>query len=84
MIQLYPKGKGVSVMIWAAFVDKEQLNLVRVARDPDVKKNDYISALYVDLLDEEILTMWESGLLFMQNNASIYTVRIEAVIAADG
>ena len=63
-------------MIWAAFAGKEQLNLVRVARDPGVKKNDYIAALYVDLLDEEILTMWEPGLLFMQDNASIYTVRI--------
>ena len=76
MIQPYPKRKGVSVMVWAAFVGKEQSNLVRVARDPDAKKNGYTAASYVDLLEEEIPTMWEPGLLFMQDNAPIHTARI--------
>ena len=76
MIQLYPKGKGVSVIVWAAFVGKEQSNLVRMARDPAVKKNGYTAASYMDLLEEEIPTIWEPGLLFMQDNAPIHTAKI--------
>ena len=30
---------------------------MRIARDPTIKKNDYIAVLYIDLLEEEILIM---------------------------
>ena len=63
-------------MVWAAFVGKEQSNLVRMARDPDAKRNGYTAASYVDLLNEEIPTIWEPGLFFMQDNAPIHTTRI--------
>ena len=41
MIQPYPKGKGVSVMVWGAFVGKEQSNLICMTRDSDAKRNSY-------------------------------------------
>ena len=49
---------------------------MRIARDPDAKKNGYTAGSYVDLLDEEIPTMWEPGLLFMQDNTPIHTAKI--------
>ena len=76
MIQPYLKGKGVSVMVWGAFVGKEKSNLVRMVRNPDTKRNGYTAASYMDLLDGKIPTMWEPGLLFMQDNAPIHTARI--------
>ena len=77
MIQPYKKGKGVSVMVWGAFYSRgEQSGLLRLGRDPDAKKNRYTAASYVGVLDEELPTLFEPGLLFIQDNAPIHISRL--------
>jgi len=75
MIQPVKKGKDVSVMVWGAFRGSDQSNLVRLARDSDAKRNGYTAASYMDVLDEELPTIFEPGLLFMQDNAPIHTAK---------
>ena len=44
--------------------------------DSEAQQSGYTAAFYCDILDQEFLRFLESGLQFMQNNASIHTVRI--------
>lgn len=63
-------------MVWGAFYGRGvQSGLLRLGRDPDAKRNGYTPASYVGVLDEELPTLWEPGLLFMQDNAPIHTSR---------
>ena len=73
MINPYKKGKGVSVMVWAAFWSRERSNLHRMVRDMDSRRQGYSAASYIDVLEENIPQIWEPGLLFMQDNAPIHT-----------
>ena len=76
MIETYKKGKGVSVMIWAAFSGKlGRSELYILERDPDSPKGGYSANSYIQLLDEMIPTCWEPGLIFMQDNAPIYKAK---------
>ena len=36
----------------------------------------YSAASYIEVLEENIPQIWEPGLLFMQNNAPIYTAHV--------
>ena len=75
MIQPYKKGKGVSIIIWAGFCDRDKTNLHRITRDPMAPRGGYSASNYVEVLKENISTIYEPGLLFMQDNASIHTAR---------
>lgn len=75
MIQSYPKGKGITVMVWGAFYAGERSNLVLMARDPDSPRGGYSAGSYLEVLIEYLLTMWEPGLIFMQDNASVHTAK---------
>ena len=77
MIQPKKKGKDISVIVWGAFYGVgEQSNLLRLARDLNSGRQGYSAASYVGILDEALPTLWEPGLLFMQDNASIHTSRL--------
>ena len=77
MIQPKKKGKGVSVMVWGAFYGVgEQSNLLWLGRDPDAKRNGYTARSYIGCLEDQLPSMWEPGLLFMQDNAPIHTSRL--------
>jgi hypothetical protein len=41
--------------------------------DPEAKRDRVTSAVYLEILEDELPTLWEPGLLFMQDNASIHT-----------
>lgn len=75
MIQPYKKGRGVSVMVWGAFYGKERANLVVMSRDQSSIRQGYSANSYIEVLDEAIPTLWEPGLLFMQDNAPIHKAR---------
>ena len=77
MIQPKKKGKGVSVMVWGAFYRVgEQSNLLWLGRDFNAKRNGYTARLYIRCLKDQLPSLWEPGLLFMQDNAPIYTSRL--------
>jgi transposase len=41
--------------------------------DPESKQGRVTSAVYLEILEDELLTLWEPGLIFMQDGASIHT-----------
>ena len=75
MIQPYKKGRGVSIMVWAGFYSTERSNLYRMVNDPTSKRGGYSATSYMECLEENIPTIYEPGLLFMQDNAPIYTAK---------
>ena len=72
MIQAYTKGKACTVMVWAAFCASRQSQLAFMPSDPEAKKGGVTSAIYLEILQDELPTLWEPGLLFMQDNAPIH------------
>ncbi len=63
------------IMIWRAFWDSERSNLYLLNRDFKFKKHDYSTVFYIQILNHNLIDIWESELMFMQNNASIHRVR---------
>ncbi len=77
MIQFYNKDKNKSVMIWACFEDDSQKSdLVFMSDDSEAKQREVISAVYLKILEEQMSMLWESDLIYMQNEASIHTACI--------
>ena len=74
-IQPFKKGKGVSVMIWAAMWGENQSELTVLVRDPEAKRNGYSANSYLKVLEENLYSIWEPGLEFMQDGASIHTAK---------
>jgi transposase len=73
MIQSYSKGRDISTMVWASFNGYGRSELLFCPEDPEAKKGGVISAVYIEILEEALFIIWESGLLFMQDNARIHT-----------
>ena len=77
MVQTYKKGKDISVMVWAAIwwwngkVHKS--DLVILERDWESKKHGYTATSYINVLEDQLKRIWEPGMVFMQDNAPIYT-----------
>ena len=64
-------------MIWACFEDNNQKSdLVYMPGNPESKKGGVTSAVYMKVIDEQLPTLWEPGLIFIQDNARIHTACI--------
>ena len=71
------RGRVLALWSWGAFYGQGEMNaLRRMGDDPDAKRNGYTAASYIGVLDEELPTLWEPGLLFTQDNAAIHTSRL--------
>ena len=74
-IQPYPKGNLGSIMVWGAFWCKWKSDLVRMARDQSAKKKGYSSESYLGVLEDQLPTIYQYSLIFMQDNAPIHKAR---------
>ena len=64
-------------MIWTCFEDDDQKSdLVFMSDDSDAKQKKIISAVYLKILKKQMPTLWESDLIYMQDEASIHTAHI--------
>ncbi len=63
------------ILIWEAFWGSERLNLYLLDRNFKFKKHDYSVVFYIQILKYNLTDIWESELVFMQNNASIHSVK---------
>jgi hypothetical protein len=62
-------------MVWGAFGTGRRSELVFMPGDPESKYEGVTSAVYPDVLEDQLPTLWEPGLVFMQDNARIHTAR---------
>lgn len=74
-IEPYPKGKQLSVMVWAGFHASDRSDLVVMARDPRSKRGGYSSSSYIEVLEEQLPNLCLGGKVFVQDNAPIHTAR---------
>jgi transposase len=76
MVETYKAGKGISLMVWAAFSgDGGRSELYVIERDPDSPRGGYSANSYIILLDDIMPTIYEPGLIFIQDNAPIYNAK---------
>jgi len=68
-------GKGLSLMVWGAFWATNKSDLYLLQRDFAAKKQGYSAASYIDVLESNLLGLYDPSLLFMQDNAPIYSAK---------
>jgi hypothetical protein len=75
-VETYKKGKGMRIMVSAAFWgNAERTDLLILERDFESKKNGYSANSYLALLEELVVPYYTDDLIFMQDNAPIYTAK---------
>ena len=58
MIQTYNKGKDIIIMVWACFGgDGRKSDLVFMSGDPDSKRGGVTSAVYLEVIEEQLPTL---------------------------
>ena len=62
-------------MIWVCFWDIIRLNLYVLKRDLVSKKMSYFVESYIRIFNDNLLEIYESDLIFMQDNVLIHTAR---------
>ena len=67
------KGQDISVMVWAAFWEAEQSELYELKQNFEIKKQSYSANFYIQILKNNLLGIWESDFIFMQNNTLIHS-----------
>jgi DDE superfamily endonuclease len=63
-------------MVWGAFSTERQSELVFIPGDPESKHGRVMSIVYHEVLEDQLPTLWEPSLVFMQDNASIHTAKV--------
>ena len=62
-------------MVLAAFWGDDKSDLYKLACDFAAKKMGYWANSYMDLLNDNLLGIWQPGLIFMQDNAHIHKAK---------
>jgi transposase len=75
-IKPYTKGKGLSIMIWAAIWGMGHSEITFLERDFESKKQGYSAKSYLEVLEANLFSIWEPGLEFMQDNAPIHSAHL--------
>jgi hypothetical protein len=65
MIQTYTKGKDISIMVWGAIWIGGRSDLYIMSRDEESKKGGYSSKSYIEVLENQLLTIYQPGIRFM-------------------
>ena len=56
IIELYKKGKDISIIIWVAIWSTERSELIVISRDSQSKREGYSTNSYIKVLEEAIST----------------------------
>lgn len=70
-----PRGRSLSIMVWAAINFSGKSRLIVMERDDDSGKGGFSSRSYQDALEEGLLPFIRNGDTFMQDNAPIHRAR---------
>ena len=63
-------------MVWGAFSAERRSELVFMPGDPESKRGGVTAAVYLEVLEDQLHTLWKLDLVFMQDNASIHIARV--------
>ena len=74
-VSTYNKGKDLSIMIWAGIWLGDRSNIHFLRRDESSKHGGYSAASYQEVLEEQVPQIYELGMIWQQDNASIHTAR---------
>jgi transposase len=72
MVDTFTKGKDISVMVWGAIWVGSKSDLFIMNRDEASKKGGYSARLYLEVLNDQLPTIFSPGMIFMQDNAPIH------------
>jgi hypothetical protein len=76
MIQTYHNGKDISIMVWGAIWIGGRSELFIMERDEESKRGGYSARSYLQVLEDQLPTIWSSGMTFMRDNASIHNAHV--------
>jgi len=77
MIQFYNKNKNKSIIIWTCFENNSQKSdLIFISDNSEAKWEEIISAIYLKVLEKQILILWEFSLIYIQNETLIHITYI--------
>ena len=62
-------------MVWAVFWSQKRSDFYKLARDFECKKLGYSVNSYLKILDDNLLGIWQLGLIFMQDNIPIHKAK---------
>jgi hypothetical protein len=68
--------KDIRVMVWGAIWVGERLDRFIINRDESSPKNGYSARSYLEVLDDQLPTIYSPGMTFIQDNAPIHTAGI--------
>jgi hypothetical protein len=76
MIDTYSAGDDIKIMVWGAIWVGGRLDLFIMNRDEASKKQGYFSRSYLQVLQDQLPTIYSPGMTFMQDNALIHTAQV--------
>ena len=62
-------------MVWTTFWGEKRSDLYKLASDFESKKLSYSANSYLEILDDNLLEIWQPGLIFIQDNAPIHKAK---------
>ncbi len=78
-LQETPRGKAFRVMIWGAFWGSGRSDLYLLECDWESKKYGYSAASYIQVLNDNMIEIYQSGLIFMQDNAPVHSAKKHSI-----
>jgi transposase len=76
MVDTYSRGKDIRVMVWGVIWVGRRSDLFIMNKDEASKKKGYFARSYLEVLNDQLPTIYSPGMTFMQDNASIHTAEI--------
>lgn len=70
------KGKGISIIIWAAIWGGGHTDIYRMNRIKESAQGGYSSRSYLQIIEYYLSAIWQPGMELMHNNITIYAASI--------